>query len=595
MKAQRGATLLAMLVVIVLGAAWFTVTAIGNPIDRTAEERTHNAAILQEAKTALIGYVAHHAAMSGEADPGALPCPEAAGNIGTGNEGIAAGNCTLPAVGRLPWRTLGLDKWRDAAGEPLWYIVSPGWGKPNAVTNTVINSSSTGGMTLDGTGDMVAFIIAPGRPLQVSASPSCVARIQRRTTPSPAIDFRDYLDCDNATMPADAVFASSGPAGSFNDQVIALTGGELLPALESAVGARFVRQFGPSMRYCGGIWPACTGAVSLPFAANFGNPALSNFQGAFNVVQGFLPLSFGATSGCQVDTPVAPFCAPPPACATGSDNRCAPTLVAYSNAVFTTTGSGSPDVEIHGANCAVAGTPSTLTCTLNVRYFPLTPAANRWIAFDMHVTTSNIGMALRRINAAVQITGIDTTATGVNLPFGYNVTSATMNPDGSATVRIASRILGTSGGLLSDLLCGLGILGLLYDCDQHTITLPFMWTDEPMLYANDPTMAWWYRNAWHQHIYYAVSAGNAPSGPGTCTAGTTCLSVFGLTPNNTQRAIAIFPGRALGAQVRPPVAIGDWLEGGNANLPPDSAFWARDPALMVKRTFNDRTAVIDSN
>ena len=58
-RAQRGAALMAMLAVLILGAAWWTVTALSTPINRTASERAHNARILQEAKSALIGYVAH--------------------------------------------------------------------------------------------------------------------------------------------------------------------------------------------------------------------------------------------------------------------------------------------------------------------------------------------------------------------------------------------------------------------------------------------------------------------------------------------------------------------------------------------------------
>ena len=170
---QSGAALMAMLAVLILGAAWWTVTLISTPINRVALDRTHNARILQEAKSALMGYVAHRTAMTTENDPGRLPCPEAAGNIGTANEGIAAGNCALPAVGRLPWRTLGLDKWRDIAGEPLWYVVSPGWTKPNAATNTVINSNSTGQLTLDASGDIVALIIAPDWPATTRWSTRC--------------------------------------------------------------------------------------------------------------------------------------------------------------------------------------------------------------------------------------------------------------------------------------------------------------------------------------------------------------------------------------------------------------------------------------
>lgn len=74
-------------------------------------------------------------------------------------EGVAAASCSLPAVGRLPWRTLSLDKLTDAAGEPLWYVVSPGWAKPNNTAHTVINSNTPRQLTVDGVAsDSVALI-----------------------------------------------------------------------------------------------------------------------------------------------------------------------------------------------------------------------------------------------------------------------------------------------------------------------------------------------------------------------------------------------------------------------------------------------------
>jgi len=591
MRRQRGMAALALLVVLILGSLWWLVSALSTPANRTALKRDHNAKVLQQAKAALIGYVAQQAARSDENDPGALPCPEAPGNIGGANEGIAAGNCTLPAVGRLPWRTLGLDKLHDASTEPLWYVVSPGWAKPDPTTNTVINSNSPGQLTLDTTTDMVALIIAPGPRLSVDAS-NCQSWNQVRSVPSPSIDFRNYLECQNANSPPDATFISSGPSGSFNDQVLAVTAAEMLPGIEAAVAARFVREFRSSMRYCGGLWQACTSAVLLPFAAPFGNPATSNFQGGAGTTQGLLPFSYGgATQGCLPNTPSAPFCAPPPACNPATDNRCRPNFVAWrNNPVITRTGGAN----LASAPCTVSGTPTTLTCTLNT-YAPLL-AGNEGMDFTMDVTADNVGMSLRQVNAAVKITGVDTTGSGVNLPFGYSVTSATMNADGAATLRITSRVPSGGGSLLGDLVCGLtGALGLANNCYQHTITVPLMFSDQDQLHANNATAAWFYRNGWHQLMYYAVSSGNAPSGSGACSSGSTCLSVFGVSPSSTHRSLVVVPGRALSTQARPPAALSDWLEGGNADLPLDNAFVLRDAAAMINRTFNDHIAVVDSN
>ena len=120
MCSQRGAVLLALMVIVVLGMLWLLVSTLSGSGQYTAAARNRNAAVLQRAKLALSGYVARQAVLAAESNPGRLPCPEARGYVGTANEGIAAGSCTLPALGRLPWRTLGLDRPTDADGEPLW-------------------------------------------------------------------------------------------------------------------------------------------------------------------------------------------------------------------------------------------------------------------------------------------------------------------------------------------------------------------------------------------------------------------------------------------------------------------------------------------
>lgn len=591
MKAQHGATLLAMLVVLVLGAAWFTVTAIGNPIDRTAEERMHNAAILQEAKTALIGYVAHHAAMSGENDPGALPCPEAAGNIGTANEGIAAGNCTLPAVGRLPWRTLGLDKWRDAAGEPLWYVVSPGWGKPNAATNTVINSNSTGQLTLEGAADVVGLIISPGRPLQVSASASCLARVQRRTTPSPAIDFRDYLECENAT-PADLTLASSGPAGSFNDQVLSVSGAEILPVIEAAVAHRFERDVAPLLRaaYSSGPWP---GNPLLPFAAPFTNPDASDYRGSAAIVnglsQGLLPFSY------STDPITGSAC-------NAADRRCGATFVTWQASppapAPTITG---PLIVPTSVGCS--STSTLVTCSFRATYLAGVPPA---ATFTLRHTADNVGMALRQFDTTVSMASVD--------PAGRVANGVSMNADGSALVQITGTTTqAPAGDLIADLLCGLidPLLQLQLDCATYTISVPIGLLADHVLVRDDALQNpqhWFLRNRWHEISYYAVTAPISPSGaaPRGCTNGVDCLTANFATPapNDNRRGLLILAGRALAGQTRPsppnPIAVRDWLEDANCDLAgpdcsPDRAFTLRAPTLVINRTFNDRIAVVDAN
>jgi hypothetical protein len=569
-RRQRGAALMAMLAILILGMTWWAVTALNTPVDRNAQDRAYNARILQEAKSALIGYVAHHAAMTTENDPGRLPCPEALGNIGTTNEGVAAGNCTLPAIGRLPWRTLGIDKWRDVAGEPLWYVVSPGWTKPNAATNTVINSNSTGQLTLDGNGDVVALIIAPGRPLQIDASAGCTARVQRRTTPAPTIDFRDYLDCENASSPVNATFVSTGTSASFNDQVLQVTGAEMLPGIEAAVATRFERQFAAQIRtaYSTGSWPA---NPALPFAATFANPATSSFKGAAATFSGLMPVSFSETA------PASGVACNPAAAGV----RCDPDFVRWTSGNLAGAGINSSSCTVSDIIVGGVVTGSSLDCTFYRKCLLICAAGT--IPFTFNGTASNVGMTLRQLNDATAMT---------NVNVAPRASSAVLNANGSATVTLNAEAdvgggVGFSGAL-GDLLCG--VLALLQVCKQESISVPIrILADHPVLDSTDATYNWFFRNNWHQVSWYAVAPDIAPSGPRAC--GANCLTVGFRTPSTNQRGLIVIAGRNLTGAAWPAVTASDWLE--STNNDSNLTYAVRDPTLMVRRTFNDRIAVID--
>ena len=147
-RSQRGTALLALAALLVLGTTWMLVSAF-SLASRTAAQTRHNARILAEAKAALIAWVAANALEPGEANPGRLPCPQAWGDVGSRNEGRAAGSCANP-IGWLPWRTLGLPQTLDSSGRQVWYVVSPGWHLPNSSATLKINSNSPGQLTLDG-------------------------------------------------------------------------------------------------------------------------------------------------------------------------------------------------------------------------------------------------------------------------------------------------------------------------------------------------------------------------------------------------------------------------------------------------------------
>jgi len=572
---QRGAALLALLAVLVLGSAWWIVSATSNPVNRTAVDRAHNAKVLQEAKWALVGYVARQAATSGENDPGALPCPEAAGYIGGSSEGTTAGNCSLPAVGRLPWRTLGIDKLLDASGEPLWYVVSPGWAKPNSTTNTTINSNSTGQLTVDGTASAaVALIVAPGQAMSVQAATGCTARNQVRATPSSTINAADYLECyDTAT----ASVSTTGPSSSFNDMALAVTAADVLPAIEAAVAARFESEIAPVLRasYPASAWTTYT----LPFASAFADPTASAFKGTAGTLSGLLPLSYAES------TPGSGS-----ACTPGTDARCDPNFVAWTG---TPTLSAAFPVPVPSpTSCSVTTvthSPSPLTQSTRIDCSVL---AWGWSSLDLPFTltanASNVGMALREFNTAVAMTGVNTSGRSA---------SGTLNSAGTATITLT----GTASvvDIENDADCGLsGLMADWFDCYQYTISVPiFLLADRSLAGSNNAshaTYGWFFRNNWHQLAYYALASGLAPGGGGSCATSSTCLQVTYHADDGKQRALIVLAGRALSTQTRSGSGVlTNWLEGDNADG--GSPFTVRSATLSINRTFNDRVAVIDKN
>jgi hypothetical protein len=602
MKAQSGLAMLALVAVLTMGSLWWLMKGLSQPINHTAAHRAHNAKVLHETKAALIGYVAAKAATPGENDPGSLPCPEAAGFIGNPNdEGKAASNCSLPAIGRLPWRTLGIPKPLDAAGEPLWYVVSPGWAKPNSTTNTIINSNTAGQLSVDGV-ESVAVIIAPGQRLQVATSANCIARNQSRNVPSPTMDFRDYLECQNAT-PADLVFASNDAVGPFNDQVLAVTTAEIMPAIEAAAASRFERELAPLIRsaysssdpnHPNPAWPA-TKAV-LPFAAQFENPTGADFRGEVGRYRGLLPFVRSQTACTCVP---AGNCECTPTACTGGGKDCDPGFVRWTGATDPTM--SGPDV--HNADCDRSD--FQIDCVFYLRV-PLLGGPPSSVAFTVNgMRARHVGRSLKQFQPEAPMPGV--------LPAGRTLTG-TLNADSTATITL-SGFADTSdaggGGLVGNLLCGIsGLLALTLGCAQDSIRIPYtVLVDHPILDRNHPQYGWFHRNMWHHVSFFAIAGEIAPDGSGICTspftgASSDCLTVKFTVANDTHRGLLLIAGRRLpGQNARPNGDFSHWFEGDNGNDSNGRIYTVREPIgispdyipLTVNRTFNDRVAVIDKN
>ena len=535
--AQVGIVLFALLAAIAVLTSVLLASALGASGFR-ATQRMRNAAVLSRAKQALIGYVAERAAQAAENNPGRLPCPEAAGYVGTAREGIAAGSCSLPAVGRLPWRTLGLDKLTDAAGEPLWYVVSPGWALPTTHSMLTINSDSTGRLVLaDRARAAVALIIAPGPPLKVSESAQCRARLQSRG--AAALNYRDYLECENASSPVDETFASTGPGESFNDQLLPVTAEELLPLLEAAIKVRVERDIAPVLRatYAGPEWGRAADNALYPYATPFGDPGSSSYQGAAGVYQGLLPFSHSR------------------ACDPKQDARCAPAFVDWDAAsaphVTKIGGAGS----IGSANCGYSAA-SVAYCWGEYHGGPL--------QLRMTAPMRHVAMALRRIDP--------------ERAHVYSFGSGAASGGDALTARV-------SGAFEADGSAVMGASAALPEAPQrwYYVTMEkSVLADYSLLDSEDPVTGWFVRNQWYRVVYYAAV-------PSCASMPSSCLSVAAGTGTRPARAIMVLAGRSLGGAARPNGKLEDYLDS-LENRDNDRSF----EQLPVGARHNDRIVVVEA-
>lgn len=177
---QRGAALLLFLLLIGVGALAVFVTGLNRATQQLERDRITNEALAQ-AKAALIGYAASRDLSGSSKRPGDLPCPDNH-PIGDPLEGSPSTPCNSNALGRLPWKKLGLPDLRDSSGERLWYAVSVNFKDSTATPCNpstgvgCLNSDTNGTITVrnhngdfvnngtDGTA-AIAVVIAPGAAL----------------------------------------------------------------------------------------------------------------------------------------------------------------------------------------------------------------------------------------------------------------------------------------------------------------------------------------------------------------------------------------------------------------------------------------------
>ena len=550
--------LLAFLAVAVMTFGYIVTSSLNAASRFASVDRAYNANVLNQARQALIGWMAMNAAGT-DPNPGRLPCPEAPAFFADpANQGVAAGSCTLPAVGRLPWRTLGLDRLVDDAGEPLWYVVSPGWALPTMVP---INSDTLGQLSLDG-GEAVALIIAPGRPVTVVAGGNCAAWTQSRPIAGTP-DLRNYLECENANSPADANFVRRNANATYNDQVLRVAAADVMPALEAAIQDRLQREIAPALRtvYTNANYTGIPSSSPMyPYAVTFANPGTSTYQGASGVYQGLLPVNQASSMVAYASTP-------------GS---------AVKTSSFGT---------IESQSCWWESANDVRVCEGIYREDGTDPS--RPIGIQLTATFNNVAMGLRTIDTArYQVLARDDGTGMAWIPLSASH-EATMNTNGSVTLRFWATMP------------NIDAMGWMNIAEFRLRIERAVLDDHPLVKTDDATFGWFTRNQWHRSLFYAVAQQNTAAAlPSFGCGNTNCLRFNeGLGCGGGAnwcniRALLVLAGGSLGnpPATRPNGNLADYFEYQNAD---GGTFYEQRPMRRASNVanangpWNDRVVLVD--
>ena len=179
-----------MLLVVLFGLTSF---AIANILDSSVkqkgkQEKEFNRKVLLQAKEALLSYAVNYAVipnLNRMDRMGKLPCPDSNAAGTEGNQDPSCGAEKVNAIGLFPFKSVGLGKIEDFAGECLWYVVSGDYKyqfNPVDDEEGLVNWDSVGYLNLvDEAGALkhnalfddypVAFIVSPGESIDQDRNP----------------------------------------------------------------------------------------------------------------------------------------------------------------------------------------------------------------------------------------------------------------------------------------------------------------------------------------------------------------------------------------------------------------------------------------
>lgn len=290
-RPARGYALVALLALFAAGTLYYIVSSLSPNLVETYRSRKTQEALAQ-ARDALLGFALQYreqqiATGTPDAMYGFLPMPDvgrsrfhASQSAACNTEGCAMNfmNGAFPAatstiVGRLPWRTLGIEPIRDGQGECLWYVVSAGHKSLGINPAAFMNWDTLGQLDVvvtNNSAQMRSLIANPhDRPIAIIFSPGRLLAGQNRA----AIANGDVVDeCGGNYEPANyldpnvaATLLDSG--GTVTTASVYWGGARSTDT--SAARAAFSTQGVVQRESTGTLWPnACPGGSTCTVAAN---------------------------------------------------------------------------------------------------------------------------------------------------------------------------------------------------------------------------------------------------------------------------------------------------------------------------------------
>lgn len=524
LDSQRGAALLALVLALALGSGLVTIEWL-EAAARSAHAMRRTEAALAAARDALIGYAASYPDQhAGRHGPGYLPCPDTSGN------GSPNTPCRATALGRLPWRRLGLHDPRDGAGERLWYALDRRF-RANGYKHRPLNGDTAADLVVDARGDIAAVILAPG--------PALPFQDRSRDRFDPA----QYLEGGNES-PGDGAYASreaspSLPNDRFNDRVVTISRDELMAAAarRALAAAREALE-----EYRAAPWNRGV----LPWLAPWTGPVEGGLP-VPGVTAGRLPV---LQSGSAFATSFRVTGSVPGGAASASGTVPA--------AVLSLTGQV---LDVAAGECFWTGT-WRVECTGESRTVPA-PGRERVFRFDLHFSGDE------QITAP---TPTDIRRRGVR------------GVDWVANSHV--EVLDFAGGAQT----GRGVLWFSPGPIQGTLAVDGI---AHPLGGGDDVPEWLLTNEWHQFLATAVAPAFTAGGAGTCGMPGRCLELArigfdGLTDERDAIAVVVLAGTELAHQHRGRPGLAEWFEGENAN-----PVNLRYEAKHASDSFNDQVAAIE--